>query len=71
MLFLGTLPLEIALSDLMSGDNSLRIVLVDDEGASFTVSTIVTVGRPITGKTRQMNDLSISASVNTTHCTQT
>ena len=49
-IFSGMLPLEIAVSDLMTGANSLQIVLMDAQGTNATVSSIITIGRPITGK---------------------
>ena len=49
------LPLEIPVSDLMAGANSLQIVLVDAQGASATVSTTINVDRPPTGKIFTLN----------------
>ena len=38
------LPLNIAVSDLMAGDNSLQIVLSDAEGNRVTESITITLG---------------------------
>ena len=46
LIYPGTLPLEIAVSDLITGNNSIQIVLVDEQGDSATFSTDFAVDRP-------------------------
>jgi hypothetical protein len=45
-IFSGSLPLVIAVSDLMAGANSLQITLMDGEGASATITSTLNIGPP-------------------------
>ena len=45
-IFSGSLPLEIPVSGLMAGANSIQIVLMDGEGASVTVTSTINIAPP-------------------------
>ena len=50
-IFSGSLPLEIPISSLMVGANSLQIVVMDGEGASVTITRAINIDPPpATGK---------------------